>query len=230
MFTFLSLVSLLLATPALAAPLQSASCDISTITLHLPADQSLLVAPTSAPSFIVLGVGVQNYTCSPSSTYTSVHLHHSLIFQSLFNRTYRSTGAVAELFDISCLTETPDFATIQDTAYASLPADPPYATSAEVISLMQELKLSTILGQHYFVPTPTTHIGISPNWDFTSSGPTAGNLNAFVIAAKVASIPAPTGSNDVDWVSLTSVQGELATQVFRTDTKGGQPPALVSPS
>jgi hypothetical protein len=95
---------------------------------------------------------------------------------------------------------------------------------------MQNCKLSIILGQHYFVTNPITGVGISPKWDFTSSGQTAGNPNAFVIAAKVASIPAPTGPNDVAWLSLDSVQGELATQVFRTDTRGGQPPASVSTS
>jgi hypothetical protein len=88
MFTLLLLVSLklLLASPAFAAALPATSCDISTVTLKLPANQTQLVAPTSAPSYIALGVGVQNYTCSSSSTYTSVnfqHFSHTLILIQL---------------------------------------------------------------------------------------------------------------------------------------------------
>ncbi|EEB90396.1 hypothetical protein MPER_11405 [Moniliophthora perniciosa FA553] len=81
------------------------------------------------------------------------------------------------------------------------------------------------LGQHYFVSDPTTGTGISPKWDLTSS---FANSNAFVIAARSAGIPASTGPSDVDWLYLTHVQGELANDVYRTDTRGGQPPASVN--
>ena len=75
---------------------------------------------------------------------------------------------------------------------------------------------------------PLTGTGINPKWDFTSSGTTAGNPNAFVTAAKVSSIGAPTGSQDIDWVDLKNLVGSLAQQVYRTDTRLGQPPASVS--
>jgi hypothetical protein len=48
-----------------------------------------------------------------------------------------------------------------------------------------------------------------------------------VIAAKAGGMPAPTGAKDVDWLLLNSVQGKLATQVYRVDTRSGQPPASV---
>jgi hypothetical protein len=75
---------------------------------------------------------------------------------------------------------------------------------------------------------------LSAKWDFTSSA-----LNnypdAFVVAAKVDQAAAPTGPQDIPWVFLErvagdeSVTGKLALQVFRTDTRLGQPPATVSP-
>jgi hypothetical protein len=45
------------------------SCDSSTAVMDLPPNQTALVAPATAPLFILLGVGVQNYTCS-GTTYT----------------------------------------------------------------------------------------------------------------------------------------------------------------
>jgi hypothetical protein len=60
-------------------------------------------------------------------------------------------------------------------------------------------------------------------WDFTASG------KSTVLAAKAGDITAPTASaTNVDWLMLNSVQGSLATQVFRIDTVNGQPPTSVS--
>jgi len=61
-------------------------------------------------------------------------------------------------------------------------------------------------------------------WDFRADA-FAGNPNAYVVASEVGGIPAPTGTGDVDWLSLVGLQGELATQVFRVETKSGQPPS-----
>jgi hypothetical protein len=59
---------------AFASPLVSAgppllvrkdeSCDTSKAVMDLPPNQTALVAPATAPLFVLLGVGVQNYTCS----------------------------------------------------------------------------------------------------------------------------------------------------------------------
>ncbi|KAJ6616847.1 hypothetical protein B0H10DRAFT_2035942 [Mycena sp. CBHHK59/15] len=78
---------------------------------------------------------------------------------------------------------------------------------------------------HYFVTSPSG-TGISPIWDFTSTGKFAGNSSAYVIGAKVGDIPAPASpSTNVDWLALNNVQGSLASKIFRIDTVGGQPPA-----
>jgi hypothetical protein len=68
--------------------------------------------------------------------------------------------------------------------------------------------------------------GISPVWNFASAA-LAGHADAFVLAAKVGDVPAPTGPPDVDWLSLNRVDGNLAKQVFRVATVGGLPPSSV---
>lgn len=71
---------------------------------------------------------------------------------------------------------------------------------------------------------------MNPKWDFTSSGTTAGNPDAFVVAARSFGTAAPTGTQDIDWVFLTNIgAGKLADGVYRTDTKLGQPPASCTP-
>ena len=62
---------LALASAALGGPIERrATCDVSRAKMAVPAKQTQLVAPTAAPSYILLGVGVQNYTCSSAGTYT----------------------------------------------------------------------------------------------------------------------------------------------------------------
>ena len=85
-----------------------------------------------------------------------------------------------------------------------------------------------VLGQHYFITNPVTGSGLSAKWDFTSASE-AGRAGAFVVGAKSGDVPAPADpGTDVDWLSLAAAQGALAQQVFRVETRGGQPPASVS--
>jgi hypothetical protein len=185
-------------------------CDVSDAVLTVPPNQNALIKPTIPPSFIGLGVGTQNYTCSAATS------------------KYTSTGAVAELFDMSCLNGKRDFTTIQDKAYKAWLHASPSTTPTQIVNTLSALKHPIDLGQHYFITNPISGVGLSPKWDFTSAS-FAGNPDAFVVAAKVGDIPAPSGPADVDWLSLKQVQGELATQVFRIFTKGGQPPASCTP-
>ncbi|KAJ6543031.1 hypothetical protein B0H19DRAFT_957664 [Mycena capillaripes] len=180
-------------------------CDTSKAVMDLPVNQTALVAPATAPLFILLGVGVQNYTCSGT--------------------TFASIGAVASLFDISCLVGTPQFATVQTRAFnlwehvpAGFPANAIGPLSLYLVALLTNFQF------HYFVTSPSG-TGISPKWDFTSTGKFAGNATAFVIGAKVGDIPAPTNpATNIDWLQLVRVEGDLASQIFRIDTVGGQPP------
>ncbi|KAJ7326282.1 hypothetical protein DFH08DRAFT_926228 [Mycena albidolilacea] len=195
MFSLKSLSALFLVPVALlAAPINPGSCDTSKAVMDLPAGKTTLVSPAVPPTYVTLGVGVQNYTCSDTSTYTSV-------------------GAVASLFDITCLMNNFNFASIQTRAFAF------WNESSQGYKTHR-------YQQHYFITNPSG-AGLSPKWDFTSS---TGDASAFVVAAKVGDVPAPSDSStNVDWLSLNRVDGDLATQIFRVDTVGGQPPSSCVP-
>jgi len=203
-------LSILLASQVLALPSgpkfnkKLGSCDVSGASLPVPPNQAVIVKPSSPPSFVSLGVGTQNYTCGSSGTFESI-------------------GAVVQVFDISCFQCKSNFLTIQNDAMAAWAAAPDSTSAIDAMKSFAPLKNSVLLGQHYF-NTNVTSGGLSPVWDFRADA-FAGNPDAFVVAAEVGGIPAPTGSSDVDWLSLTNLSGGLATQVFRVETKSGQPPA-----
>ena len=91
---------------------------------------------------------------------------------------------------------------MQDLAYDLWNASPGPANSTPPMS-------SSFIGNHFFITSGT---GLSPVWDYRA-GAAKGNPDAFVLAAKVADVPAPTSIRDVDWLQLKSVSGSLATQV-----------------
>lgn len=69
----LLLITLVLAVTALSAPQYSTPvrcCDISNVQLSLPPNRTAFSTPTSPLSSLVLGAGIQNYTCSAAGTYT----------------------------------------------------------------------------------------------------------------------------------------------------------------
>lgn len=130
-----------------------------------------------------------------------------------------SAGAVADLFDLSCLSKKDkSFENIQDSAYEAW-------TAAPGNSLVELGKKYKKLGAHFFIKN--NNGGISPVWDFRGDA-APDQPDAFVLAARVAGLKAPTGSQDVDWLQLKGVSGGLAASVYRTHTKGGPPPASVS--
>ncbi|KAJ6464861.1 hypothetical protein C8R45DRAFT_777573, partial [Mycena sanguinolenta] len=178
------------------------SCDTSDAVMDLPSGQTALVSPTTAPLYVLLGVGVQNYSCTSTTS------------------TYASIGAVASLFDISCLIDTPEFASVQTTAFDIWSAAPS-GTSANTIG--SQVSAPTQLGYHYFVTSPSG-TGISPEWDFTTT------TGQYVIGAKVGDIAAPTDpAVNIDWLALNNAQGTLASKIFRIDTVNGQPPTSCVP-
>jgi len=66
----LSLLPLLLATATVAAPSPRGfrgDCNVATTALPAPLDSL-----SSPPTFFLLGVGVQNYTCNSNGKYESV--------------------------------------------------------------------------------------------------------------------------------------------------------------
>ncbi|KAJ7165037.1 hypothetical protein C8R46DRAFT_1351778 [Mycena filopes] len=187
----------------LSAPINPGSCSTANTVMDLPSGQTALVAPSTAPTYVLLGVGVQNYTCAAGGS------------------TYTSAGAVASLFDISCLQNNADYDTLPTRAFAFW-SD---TTSSGVtpLNVANDVGAPLLLGQHYFIPNPNGSGSLSPKWDFTAP---SGDPSAFVVAAKVGDVPAPASpAANVDWLSLNAVSGSLAKQVFRVDTVGGQPPS-----
>ncbi|KAI9465663.1 hypothetical protein BJY52DRAFT_1241770 [Lactarius psammicola] len=199
----LSLLSLLLATTGLAAPSHKGRGGVPASALELPSNQTQLVPPTTAPKFVAVGVGNQNYSCTPGGNHTSI-------------------GAVAQLFDISTLFGEPEFSTIQDDAFGIWSSCP--GTNPLEAGLAPRLSKFGIkpLGQHVFV---NFNGALSPKFDFTQA---TGNPNNFVVAAKTGDIPAPS-SSDVDWLELKRVDGGLADTVFRVNTRAGKPPPTCLP-
>jgi hypothetical protein len=56
-----------------ALPTNKTSCRLpSSATLKFPENQTILADHVGTPSFIGLGVGIQNYTCSDAGNYTLV--------------------------------------------------------------------------------------------------------------------------------------------------------------
>jgi len=202
MFASLSLiaVSSLFASSVLAFPApgppQINGCSLAKVAAPFPKNQTALVDPTSAGQtlkFLAVGLGVQNYTCGAAGT-------------------FGSTGAVAQLFDASCLVDagTP-MAALTQTGLA-----------LEKVHQLPQLKGNTPLklGDHFFVEN-AAGTGIAPFFTFVTSQK---NANDFVLAAKTGDIAAPTDPKvNVDWLMLGNSQGSLAKTVFRVETAGGQP-------
>lgn len=140
-----------------------------------------------------------------------------------------SVGAVADLFDISCLygsNGTEEFAKIQDDAFDIWQKCPSLDPSKSNLKneLLDKFKIP-LLGYHYFIIYNGT---LRPDFDFTSTGANKGILDAFVVAAKAVDVPAPNSVEDVDWLELKALAGKLANAVYRVDTRGGQAPTNVS--
>jgi len=202
--TFILLsTSILGAVKAAPASRGSKSCEVCSDVIPLPSGQTALTNPTDAkPIYVAAGFGTQNYSCSAAGTYTSI-------------------GAVAELYDASCIYN----------AIASI-ASKKYSAEAAIVAVKAALGYQPkLLGHHYFVNNPTGAAGVSPKFDFTSDSE-KGDPNAYVVTAKTGDIPAPQNpTTNVDWLELKAIsgQGDLAEYVFRILTLGGQPPSSCTP-
>jgi hypothetical protein len=132
---------------------------------------------------------------------------------------YRSAGAVADLFDVSCNYRTIGFSNITNATFDL------WSES----SIPWQTTNAPLLGHHYFVH-PTPGAAIAPEWDFTTTGVTKGNANAYVIGAKDVSVAGAHPTVDVPSLQLHNISGKLATSIYRLATVNGQPPANCSGS
>ncbi|EJD07404.1 uncharacterized protein FOMMEDRAFT_164379 [Fomitiporia mediterranea MF3/22] len=209
-FTITTFTSLLAgASAVLAGPLtpnKRGNCDVSSASPDLPSGQTNVTVPSGQTAQkIALGVGVQNYTCNAG--------------------VYVSAGAVANLYDVSCLHDSSQFSQLPTIAYDiwnGEPSNDPNTFCIQQIESRFHAQID-VYAQHYFQPNPSGS-GISPVFDARATSQ-KGDPNAYVLVSKSGDLAAPTGKQDVDWLELTAVQGDLAKTVLRIDTKYGQPPA-----
>jgi len=200
---------------AIPFPRQLTRCDVSKQAINFPAGSAISVPAGMVPTFVTVGRGIQNYTCTAGA--------------------FVSTGAVASLYDASCLlvNDPTAFASIQDVALTfprAVSATPLTPSSllgalrshpASIVSSISSVFLSKFLmGNHFFTSfAPVSKI--EPVFDFQESL----GSGDFVTMNKTASIPDfrnPTAN--VAWLQLTQVlQGNFVKGVFRVDTAGGQP-------
>jgi Protein of unknown function (DUF3455) len=140
-----------------------------------------------------------------------------------------SLGAVSQIFDVSCLFGKPKFSNIQEDAFSIWSGCPSTDPLEPMIAqLFKRLWDIPVVGQHYFVDGDNDTL--VPVFDFTSSGQTKGNKSAILFGKKIADVQSPDGSDNIDWLELQKVSGELADNLYRVFTVKGQPPASVSSS
>ncbi|CAE6415038.1 unnamed protein product [Rhizoctonia solani] len=211
MFFSAVFTTLVASTAVLAVPTSDfklTGCSLSKAKLSLPSNQTVLTVPSGTPVYVALGVGVQNYTCGSTGTFTSA-------------------GAVAKLFDLSCFVNKPIFSGIQDVVFAAAGNAKGQALVRKIETILKPCPV--ILGDHYFIPNPAVNgTGLTPVFDFRA-GVKKGDPAGFAAVKKLGNTPSPAGSSNVDWLMLQNIGGDiggsLANTVMRVDTKGGQPPA-----
>lgn len=166
------------------------NCSLVKATLPLKATESPLPVPSArlALKYIALGQGTQNYTCPPNSPSDK----KSTIKPE-------AIGAVATLFDASCLTAASENILHEVPAIISRA---PLESLAFMAALMAQGTRSSnlIIGEHHF------NAGGDPVFDLNLSG-----SNSWIATNKNASVPAPKSasgsSDDVPWLKLSYKEG-----------------------
>ena len=141
-----------------------------------------------------------------------------------------STGAVGEVFDISCLasTDSGTLSTIHNVLF-----DFWNSSQLDGVTIQQlidgpldSVPPTAVLGQHYFIQNEAG--GISPVWDSRENPKFAGIDDAVFVGKVLTSMPDGDPTQNVPWLHLGKVSGEFADDVYRTFTVGGVPPSSVS--
>ena len=83
-----------------------------------------------------------------------------------------------------------------------------------------------ISNQHYFISNDAG--GISPVWDFRATPKFEGVADAVIVAKVLANVSDANPTQNVSWLHLGKVSGDIADEVYRIFTVGGVPPSSVS--
>jgi hypothetical protein len=211
---------------------QPGAVDLSCVTIPLsPDQQAALGLPTTPLSAVGLGFGVQNYTCSADNVFVWVPFLRSTLPGSVDNVICNSsTGAVGEVFDISWLAGGNDglVYTVHDVLFNFWNSSQPGLVTVQQLidALPTVVPANTILDQHYFIGDGAG--GISPVWDSRATPKFEGNDDAVFVGKVVANASDPNPTQNVQWLHLVKVSGDIADEVYRMFTVGGVPPSSVS--
>lgn len=108
--------------------------------------------------------------------------------------------------------------------------DSPQSGSVTVQQLIDALPCAVpanvILGQHYF--TEDEAGGLSPVWDSRAIPQFEGVDDAVFVGKVVGNTSDADPTQNVSWLHLVKVSGDLADEVYRIFTVGGVPPPSVS--
>ncbi|GJE90403.1 hypothetical protein PsYK624_065340 [Phanerochaete sordida] len=222
LFSALALLALARAFPS--APIRrdtglGSMCSTKNFDLSksVPADiYSALPKPnTSAPTFVALSVGVQNYTCGDAGTWTPI-------------------GAITYLYDISCIPqeEHANFTTMVSEMWAGSPRT---YTADDIVAGTVASGSAAALGLHFWVTDPNnvTSGKIFGKWDFARSRESVEkNIeNTYVVCSETGAQPDPINpAINSPWLAepVLYVDGKkdglLADQVYRFNSNGGQAP------
>jgi len=141
-----------------------------------------------------------------------------------------STGAVAELFDISCLASTKSklISTIHNDLFKiwNSPAANGVTIQQLIDILPKVVPPSLILSQHYFIKNAAG--GISPVWDFRATPKFQGVENAVFVGKALANTPDADPTKNVPWLHIGKVSGDISDEIYRIYTVGGVAPSSVS--
>jgi len=144
-----------------------------------------------------------------------------------------AAGAVAQLYDISCLYHSYPklFRTIQEPLYEAWVNMTDEVTVQEILAIIPALLSPEVISSdHYFIPN-SAGSGLSPVWDFRTTQRFHGKDDAVFVGRGVGSVVPPVDpSNNINWLRVGKVSGGIADEVYRIDTIGGQPPTSVRPS
>jgi hypothetical protein len=132
------------------------------------------------------------------------------------------------MFDVSCLyhSSKQEFSSIQEDAFQFWTQQQGNDPLGKQVA--QEVKQKwniDVIGQHYFVEENNQLV---PVFDFSSTGRHKGDSKAIFFGKKTEDVPSRDGNDNVDWLELQNVSGELASTIYRVYTVKGQPPAKVS--
>ena len=141
-----------------------------------------------------------------------------------------STGAVAELLDISDLASNQTFiSSVHESAF-NLWSTGGFA-NLTIQQVITNVSVSTsnagVLAQLYYINEGTV-LGLSPVWDFRATPNFEGVENAIMVGTALWELPDVDPTENIPWFHYLNLDGAIASEVYQIYTVGGVAPPSVS--